>query len=97
MLRRSAYRPIDQFHEHRADYQRDNPGFSLIPQPAADSLVRQVVAMFEAESVIVEAEAENFADGQKHGEVEKDSKWIMLACAAVGPIAQGPRPVGREQ
>ena len=53
--------------------------------------------MLEAESVVVEPETEELADGQQHGDVEENSERVMLASAAVGPIAQRTRPVGREQ
>src|SRR5581483_4103406 len=53
--------------------------------------------MFQPESVIVESDANRFADYQQHGDIEENGKSVTLAGSPVGQIAQGTTPPGNQE
>src|SRR5581483_6268215 len=61
-FRRYATRPIDQLNHDCAQYQPDDPSLGLVPYPAAQPLVGELLTVLQAEAVVVEPERERLAE-----------------------------------
>lgn len=53
--------------------------------------------MLEAEAIIIEAEAKDFADGKQHHEIQKNGERVVLKGGAIREITEGAGPAGGEQ
>ena len=77
-----------------AEQERQGKFLGLVPRPAAQTLIAQVIAMLDAEAVVVQPKAEKFCKQQQNGCVEKQRGGMMVAGDAHRKVAKIAGPVG---
>src|SRR6185312_5554074 len=78
---------IDEFGKQRHQHQSKQPAFDFVANPGRRALIGEVEAVFEAEAVDIEREAQALADDGKQQHVEEEGENVMFMRHAEGKIA----------
>ena len=97
VLRGLAHQHVEQFHHYRGHDQADQKALAFVPEPGAKLLVGEVIAVLQAETVVLERSPQHFADQHQHQNIEEDGEGVVLRSAALGQIAQRSGPSGGQE
>jgi len=89
--------PVEQLDQKRGDNDAHEKTLDLVPDPGARLLVREAVTVFQPEAVVVESQAEHFADQGQYEDIEDDRQHITLKGAPVGEIANRAAPARNDE
>ena len=97
VLRALAHEQVEKFDHNRGHDQADKKTLAFIPEPGGESLVGEVVAVLEPETIVLERRSQDFTDQHQHQDVEENGEGVILRSASLGQITERSRPTGGQQ
>src|ERR1039457_1861360 len=76
VLRGLAHQHVEQFDHNRGHDQADQKALAFVPEPGAESLVGQVIAVLEPETVVLERSSQHFADQEQQHDVKENGERV---------------------
>src|SRR5208283_5412150 len=97
VLRSLAHQQVEQFDYDRGHDQADQKALAFVPEPGAECLVGQVIAVLDPETAVLQRSSQHFADQEQHHDVKENGERVILRSATFRQIAERSGPAGGQE